>query len=158
MSQYNPYEPPRADSAYVPAEAATGDDAAVPEPIIEELRGTRPWILFLAILGFLGTGLMVLLGLAMFAMAGAAGMPAPFGLIYIAFAAVYLLPAIYLIRYGSSIALLVRDPRMERLGSALGAQRRFWKMVGIMAAVILALYPIGAAGVFVYYVAKGFPK
>jgi hypothetical protein len=142
MSQYNnPYQPPQMD---VPALApeATSDPAAVPDHIVEHLRGTRPWVFFLAVVGFLGGGLMVLAGLAMLVMSSAAKLPAWLGLIYIVLAAVCILPSVYMVMYGSSIGRLMRDPRMERLGAALAAQRTYWKAVGIMCAVMIALYPI----------------
>lgn len=149
-SQYtNPYAPPQAPELYPSAVApSAADDAAVPDGVLEPLRATRPWVLFLAIVGFIGAGLMVLLGLAMLAMGGArggpgAGMPAGIGLVYVVLAALYIWPSLHLLRYGSAITRLVRDPHMERLGVALGHQRSFWKLVGIMTAVVLALYPIG---------------
>jgi hypothetical protein len=35
---------------------------------------------------------------------------------------------------------------MERLGAALGHQRAFWKLIGIVTAVMVALYPIAIIG------------
>jgi hypothetical protein len=144
MSQYNPYSPPQ---TYVPtmAESPVDDPAAVPNHIVEHLRGTRPWVIFLAVVGFLGAGLMVLAGLVMFALSGTAKLPAWVGLIYILFSGVCLLPAIYMVRYASSIGRLLRDPRMERLGVALDSQRVYWKAVGIMCAALIAIYPIAIA-------------
>ena len=141
MSQYNPYSPPETHAPAM-AESPVDDPADVPDHIVEHLRGTRPWVIFLAIVGFLGSGLMALAGLAMMVMAGTAKIPAWVGLIYFVFAGVCLVPAIYLVRYGSSIGRLLRDPRMERLGVALDTQRIYWKAVGIMCAVLIALYPI----------------
>lgn len=143
MSQYNPYEPPRAADAYSQGAEVAGDADAVPDAIVEPLRATRPWVTFLAILGFIGAGLMGIGGLFILGLGRLGNLPAGFGLVYIVLGVVYVFPSLHLLRYGSAIARLVRDPRMERLGIALGHQRSFWKLVGIMTAVILALYPIG---------------
>src|SRR5262245_39420012 len=78
------------------------------------MRRTRPWVLFLSILGFLGAGLMFIVGIFMFfagAMASAVASSAgpmgglgPFiGLIYLALAAFYVVPSVLLWRYGMAI-------------------------------------------------------
>ncbi len=141
MAQYNPYQPPETD---VPAVApdAYRDPAAVPDHIVEQLRGTRPWVFFLAVVGFLGGGLMILAGLAMLVMSSTMKLPAWVGLLYLVLSVVCILPSAYMVNFGSSIGRLLRDPRMERLGSALGAQRSYWKTVGIMCAVLIVLYPV----------------
>jgi len=143
MNQYNnPYQPPQMD---VPALApeAQSDPAAVPDHIVEHLRGTRPWVFFLAVVGFLGGGLMVLAGLAMLVMSSSMkGLPGWVGFLYMVLSVVCILPSVYMVMYGSSIGRLMRDPRMERLGAALNAQRTYWKTVGIMCAIVIALYPV----------------
>src|SRR5438445_461415 len=58
----NPYEPPLAMAEPLPAASA----GQLPEELIEALRQTRPWVAFLAILGFVGSGLFMLGGLALF--------------------------------------------------------------------------------------------
>jgi hypothetical protein len=143
----NPYTAPRAADPYEPRIDAPEDQSVVPDGIVEQLRGTRPWVLFLAVMGFVGAGLMVLLGLFTFA-AGSLGsgrdkLPGAIGLVYVVLAALYVWPSLYLLRYGSAITRLVRDPHMERLGVALGHQRAFWKLLGIMTVVVMALYGIG---------------
>jgi hypothetical protein len=142
MSQYNPYQPPE---TAVPALApdAVHDPAAVPDHIVEQLRGTRPWVIFLAVLGFLGGGFMILAGLAMMFLASTMKqLPGWFGLIYLVFSVVCILPAVYMVLYVMSIGRLMREPRMERLSAALSAQRVYWKAVGIMCVALMALYPV----------------
>jgi hypothetical protein len=157
MAQYNPYSPPE---TYTPslAESPVDDPAAVPDHIVEQLRGTRPWVIFLAVLGFLGAGVMVLLGVVMMVVAGAATgsaakLPSWVGLVYVVFSAICLVPAIYMIRYASSIGRLIRDPRMELLGAALNAQRVYWKALGLMCIGMFVLYGVGFAGLMVAAIA-----
>jgi hypothetical protein len=155
MNPYaNPYAPPQAHAGPMLTDDLPAG-GAVSDAVVEPLRSTRPWVIFLAVLGFIGAGLMVVVGLAMLAMGRLIpNVPGAFGLIYIALGAVYVFPSLHLLRYGSAIARLVRDPRTDLLAVALGHQRSFWKLVGIMTAVLLALYPI-AIVVFVVMAMKG---
>src|SRR5262245_24163986 len=99
----NPYQPPRSSDYHdVVGGAATGE---VPGEAVEALRETRPWVTFLAVMGFIGAGFMVLAGLGML-IAGSPRMEASLGLVYIALAGLYVLPSVLLIRYSSSIGRL----------------------------------------------------
>jgi hypothetical protein len=160
MNPYsNPYAPPQADPAHVLADdrPAGGD---VPDEVVEPLRHTKPWVTFLAVLGFLGTGLMGLCGLFFLGVKSSlpnvsSGVSTGIGLLYIVLAAVYVFPSLYLLRYGSAIGRLVRDPRMERLVVALAQQRSFWRLVGIITAVLVGLYPVTIVVVVVLAVLRG---
>ncbi|MFT3767907.1 MAG: hypothetical protein QM820_20855 [Minicystis sp.] len=156
MARYdNPYLPPQSAGVDYSSGDAAPDSGEVPAPIVDLLRQTRPWVMFLAILGFIGTGLMALVGLGMLGMGKMGNLPAGVGFVYIVLAVIYLFPAVRLLRYASSIGLLLRDPRMERLRVAIESQKSFWKLVGIMTAIIVALYPIAIViGVFVAVAAK----
>ena len=160
MNPYtNPYAPPQAGPTHVLADdqPAGGD---VPDAVVEPLRRTKPWVTFLAVLGFIGTGLMGLCGLFFLAVTSSIpNMPSGFstgmGLVYLVLAAVYVFPSLYLLRYGSAIGRLVRDPRMERLVVALSQQRSFWTLVGIITAVLVGLYPVTIVVIVVIAVIKG---
>jgi hypothetical protein len=151
MNPYtNPYAPPQSPELYAPPMDAPVDPTVVPDAIVEQLRGTRPWVIFLAIVGLLVSGLAVLGGFGVMA-ASALTVPkgktdAMFlvigGVAYVLFGAIYVLPSVGLLRYGTAIGVLMREPRMEKLAAALDRQRWFWKAVGIMTAVMIALYPI----------------
>jgi hypothetical protein len=161
MNPYtNPYAPPQNTELYGAPVQAQGDPGVVPDSIVDKLRGTRPWVLFLAIVGFLCTGLIVLGGLGMMAMGAVANrsselLPlAGMGILYVLLGGLYVLPAVGLLRFATSISDLLREPRMERLGAALDNQRWFWKVVGIMTAVVLALYPIAIVVAVVAIAAK----
>jgi len=160
MNPYsNPYAPPQAGDPYMPGDGIPVEAGAVPDTVVEQLRRTRGWVTFMAIVGFLGAGLLVLIGVVMVG-AGTLGptggkLPAGVGLAYVLMGAFPIFPSLHLLRYGSAIGRLVRDPRLERLVVALGHQRSYWKLVGIMTAVMIALYPIAMVALVVIFAARG---
>ena len=118
---------------------------------IDMLRQTKPWVRLMSVICFVFAGLMVLSGLII-AMASAAigtrsglGLPAMVGVLYVALGAFYLVPGIMLHRYAGRIGRLMLSNRMNDLEEALGAQKSFWKFVGIMVLVMIGLYVVGIA-------------
>jgi hypothetical protein len=113
------------------------------------LAGTRPWVRLVSILGFLGAGFMFLVGIALAvggtAVTGALGEQGgpPFailGVIYACMGLLYFVPSLHLWRYGGHIQAYLHDPQTPRLELALEAQRRFWKFVGILAAISIVFF------------------
>lgn len=131
-------------------------NAAAPRAAVVLLRQTRPWVLFLSILGFVGTGFMLLGGLLVSVMSALApkeaGIPVWMGLIYVGLAAFYLLPSLFLFRYAASIRRLCDLGSEDALLEALGRQKSFWKLVGISTIVILCLYFLFVIGMMVFAV------
>jgi hypothetical protein len=120
----------------------------VSESMLESLQATRPWVKFLAILGFIFGGLMTVAGLMMsvaFTFVPAkAGLPhffgPVFGILYIVMAIFfYVLPCLYLLRYGSAITR-IPESGQAAMEEALRQQKTFWKYMGIFAIVVLVLY------------------
>lgn len=143
----NPYQPP---TASYDDRAQTGDGEVPPE-IVEAMRQTRPWVLFLGVLGFLSVGLMALLGLGVM-VANPKGMPGggALGLVYILLGVLYVVPALYLWRYGGRIGTLVQFPSMDALRDALVQQKSFWRFSGIMVAVLMGIYFLVILGAMAY--------
>ena len=116
----------------------------VSETVVELLRQTKPWVRFLLILGFIGAGLMALMGVV--ALIGGAVTQqfgiVGFGLLYAVLAVVYIFPSMLLFKYANRIGDLLRTGSERDLEGALERQKAFWKFVGIMAIVMLCLYPI----------------
>jgi hypothetical protein len=149
MSQYNPYEPPSAAHQNFPASDTSQGTGEVPPEIVDLMRQTKPWVTFLGVLGLIGAGLMVLFGLFAMMMGGSrSGVSGAIGIVYVLIAAIYVAPALHLLRYGSSIGPFLADPTIERLGGALGHQRSFWRFVGIMTVVMMAIYFLLFVGIF----------
>jgi len=123
---------------------------------MDALRGTKPWVRFLGIMAFIGAGFMALGGISMLSMSAmmpkSAGIPTWLGGVYLAMAALYIIPAVLLNRYANGIASLMRSQRMSDVERALGAQRSFWKFSGIMLIIVLCLYAVGIAAMVVWRV------
>lgn len=145
MNPYNPYEAPHANES-----PAAGPNADAQAMILEAMKRTRPWVLFLSILGFLGSGVMFLLGLFMLvagsAMTALAKGPMDkftplLGLVYIGFGAFQIAPSLLLFRYGSAIGdHSASGGAMPTLVTAVERQASFWRFAGIATAVIMGLY------------------
>lgn len=157
----NPYSAPSGTVA-APGTYSYGSNIAAASPgSIEALRLTRPWVLFLAILGFIGAGFMVLAGLVMMmagamagALAGSKEFPAWLGLLYFVLAPLYVAPSVKLIKYSSAISKLVASGGVSDLEEALNQQKGFWKLVGIMVIAVIALYVLILVGVVIFAISK----
>jgi hypothetical protein len=131
------------------APAPYGDDrAGVSDAAVEMLRQTRPWVMFLSVMSFIGSGFMLLGGISMMALgalvpkgAGASPLPtAALGAVYLPMAFLYIYPALKLWSYGSAIGRLTTSRSSIDLEAALGQQKSFWKFAGITTIVLIALY------------------
>jgi hypothetical protein len=105
--------------------------------VSQPLRGTQPWVRFLAIMGFIGAGFMVLAGLTAGIAGAATGRIETIGLmvIYPIMAVVYVFPSLFLLRYADRIRSFVASGQEQDLVGALDAQRSFWKFAGILTIV-----------------------
>lgn len=109
------------------------------------LDGTRPWARFLAIMGFVAAGIMVVLSVFMLAATPfmESGLMGPFmSMIYLLGAVLYVVPCLYLNRYASSIAEISRGGGPRAMAEALDHQRRFWRIMGILTIVMLCFYAL----------------
>jgi len=126
------------------------DQIVVSEQALGYLNETRPWVKFLAILGFVGIAFMVLA--SFFFMFGMSAMPARpgtqplpaafgalFGFFYLLFAALYFMPCLFLYRYSKAIAAIPGSGQAA-LEDALKNQKSVWKFWGILMAVMVCIY------------------
>jgi hypothetical protein len=112
---------------------------------MDMLRQTRPWVRLVSILMFIGAALAILGVLSMLAVSFAAtrgsfGAPMVMLILYTPFALLYIIPAVYLSRYAARINDLQKLNRADVLEKALEAQKSFWKFVGILIVVMIALW------------------
>ena len=139
------WDPPRSASLAPVADPRGGVNLdAIPEAI-EALRATKPWVRFLAVLGFIGTALMILVSLVILVSQHVArGFPAglrPLVAVgYLLIAILYVVPVVFLNRYASRIGTLLEDQTSDHLAQALEAQKSFWRYVGILALIVTILY------------------
>jgi hypothetical protein len=145
-------ENPYSSSATDPVSRSEG--SVISPGVIQALAGTKPWVRFCSIIGFICTGLVLLGGVSMMVaggfmattgdaggMSGLGGAPiALMGVVYLVIAVFYILPSLKLWRYGSHIVSFTESNSLSDLESALEAQRSFWKLAGILICVGIALY------------------
>ena len=127
----------------------------VSEGMLEALQATRPWVKFLAILGFVVMAFMILAGLIMFvgfsAIPERTGLPPVFGpifgVMYLVMAVFfYLIPCIYLLRYGNAIAR-IQASGQAALEEALKQQNLFGSIWGYSPLSRLrSMYFVSSAG------------
>jgi len=138
----NPFQAPE---TVVESNEGGGADPRL-DGAVTMLRQTKPWVRFISVMMFIGSAFMIFAGLLMM-MGAAVGAPPGFGvvlgIVYIAMALLYIVPAIFLWQYADRIALLMHERSAGALASALQAQKSFWKFVGIAILVIMGLYAVG---------------
>ncbi|HWE93777.1 MAG TPA: DUF4339 domain-containing protein [Tepidisphaeraceae bacterium] len=118
-----------------------GDATPVTPRTIDMLRQTRPWVIFFAVLMFLGAGFLLIGSvIGMFAaMQVRSGLVMIGPALNIAMSLLYIFPAVFLWRYASRIADLSYRKRAGDLESALEAQKSYWKFLGIVTLVVIGL-------------------
>ncbi len=155
MMQLNPYQSPRTVVGATDVGPMSGTE--VPGAVLGQLKRTKPWATFLGVLGLISSAICFLGGVAATVsptFLAAAQLPAFIGPLYVAIALVGLVPSIHLVRYGSSIAKLMRDGAMASLEVALGHQRAYWRFVGYLMLVFTVLYVLFFGGLIIAAIAR----
>ena len=117
------------------------------------LRETAKWAKFLAIIGFICCGLLILGGIfaaSIFATMGgmtsqlgspmAAGMGAMLTVVYICIALVYFFPCLFTYRFGSQMQAALRSNDQQLLLSSLRNLKAVYKFIGILTIIMLSFY------------------
>jgi len=114
------------------------------------LGETAKWAKFLAILGFVFCGLIVLVGLfaasflsaAMGKFGGEGSMMsgAALSFIYVLFALVYFFPCLYLYNFASKMQVALRNNDQQQLTQSFKNLKSCYKFLGILMIVILSIY------------------
>lgn len=114
---------------------------------VESLTETRKWTTFFSILGFIFVGLMVILALVMALILPflneAGQMPYPpilLSVIYLILGGIYLLPVIFLMRFGNLLKRALLSRSTEVFGEAMKNLALHFRTVGIMTIIFIALY------------------
>lgn len=159
---FNPYQAP---SAEVGVEGTTREavDGQPTPTLIEKLNGTGPWVLFLAVMGFIGAAFMALSGLSSLVMlplmsrlgqgatgGGEMGVFIGLSLFYIGGGAAYALLAYLLVRYYQGISAATRQRTFESVEVALGAQSRFWRAAGVTTVAMILLTIVFTVSMFIF--------
>ncbi len=139
-SEINPMEQPV---------AAEKKNLEITGDINKYLDSASKWSKFLAILGFVFIGIMVVAGFIMsiamsFLPFGQNNFfpfpPFLFGLIYLVIAAIYLLPLLYLFRFSTYIQRALATGNQNLLASAFKNLKAHYKFIAIFIIVMFCLY------------------
>ena len=116
---------------------------------VEFLQESAKWSKFMAIIGFIGIGLMVLVSLFMaigFGAMGASTMPelpfpmSVFSIIYVLFAAIYFFPVYYLYQYATKTSAALHSKNKQLLTDGLENLKSHHKFLGIFTLILVSLY------------------
>lgn len=118
------------------------------------LSETGKWGKFLAIMGFIGVGFLVVLSLFMGTLLsslnpGGDALPIPgflFGLIYLILAALYFFPVLYLFNFSSKIRKALAEKDNSILDEAFKNLKSHYKFIGILTVILLMFYVIFGLG------------
>jgi hypothetical protein len=124
----------------------------VSQESVSYLKETAKWGKFLAIVGFVMSGLLIVIGFfagtfiaRMSEMSG--GVPSPINpmflsVFYVLIAAIYIIPCYYLYKFSTELKVAVANTDSDNLTEAFKNQKSLYKFFGIFTAVILGLYAI----------------
>ncbi len=103
---------------------------------------TRKWAKFLAILGFIGSGLIAIMAVFAGSMFSAIWGGASFmiSVLYLLMALLYFFPSLYLYRFSEKANRALYKKDSNELEVALGNLKSTFKFYGIAAIVIISLY------------------
>jgi len=110
------------------------------------LQESAKWSKFMAIIGFIGIGLMVLVSLFMAIGLGVTNLPelpfsmSVFSIIYVLFAAIYFFPVYYLYQYATKTSAALHSKNKQLLADGLENLKSHHKFLGIFTLIIISLY------------------
>jgi hypothetical protein len=119
--------------------------------IVDSMEGTRPWALFCSILAFVASGfyalfaMLSLLGIRQ-SMVGTMVMFVMIG----ACASIFGFIGYLLLTYSKEAGAFVRSRDVAALEKALESQRSFWKTMGILASVLIAIMILMVIALFIF--------
>ena len=118
------------------------------------LSETAKWAKFIAIIGFIGIGVMILIGINMGALIGSmanaseelggwgTGFSALISVFYIGIAILYLYPVLKLYQFADRTKKALEGNSSETMSLAFESQKSMFKFMGIMTIAVLGLYVI----------------
>ncbi|MDR3139816.1 MAG: hypothetical protein LBT95_09145 [Treponema sp.] len=145
----NPYQSPQTESS--PAAPLTAQ-GVLTEAMVFYLRGASPWIRFIGVLSYIGSGFMAAAGLAMIVVSpgladssslfSSIGFNAGMGAVYIALGVIVFFPARFTYKFGAKIRSYLQSNAEQELELAFKNNKSLWKFYGILSIVYLAIIPV----------------
>ncbi len=127
------------------------------------LVATRKWALFLAIIGFIGLGVMILAAIFMMAFSTTysvfpgSGIPFVFiGFLYLIISVVYFFPVYYLLKFSTNMKKAVLLKNEITLEEAFRFLKNHYMFVGILMIIIISLYLLIIMGAMVAGIAAAY--
>ncbi|NQT78575.1 MAG: hypothetical protein HQ565_12760 [Bacteroidetes bacterium] len=127
------------------------------------LVATRKWALFLAIIGFIGLGIMILVALFMMAFSTTysafpgSGIPFVFiGFLYLIISVVYFFPVYYLLKFSTNMKKAVLLKNEITLEEAFRFLKNHYQFVGILMIIIISLYLLIIMGMMIAGIAAAY--
>ncbi len=147
---YNPYQAPNSDVATNKDEAVTlSNEKKYTNTMLQHLKDTKPWVRLISVVMFIGIGFMILGGIAIMFSSSlvnssvyggiGAGFALGMGFLYIILSGLYIIPAVFLNRYATSLKDLMSTGKTQFMEDALKHQKSFWKFMGILTAIGLGI-------------------
>lgn len=151
------------DTNYVLDDNVNNDDLVINRASIQYLGETARWAKFLAIVGFVFVGLMVIASffigtvfssmnelnsvypgtdMGMFGK----GMGVFMTIFYLIFAAIYFFPCLFLYRFASKTQMAIRQEDTIGLSDGLKNMKNYFQFCGILMAIFLGLYALMFVG------------
>lgn len=128
----------------------------IEEETLKDLDKTRKWTMFLAILGFIGIGLLVIIGLfagIFLSVFNTGNMPVGFPewiifLIILVLTAIYFFPVLFLFKFSKHTSNAVKNLDKIELHKAFKNLKKYYVYIGILIIIVLSLYVVAfiAAG------------
>ena len=145
------------DTSIEQESASRQSQLIIDKPIAVYLMETRKWGKFLAVVGFIGVGMMVLIGLGMMTffstfMPANANMPfSPgfLGIFYVLIAVMYYFPSLYLLRFSNKTKLALNNLSQEELTAAFQNLKSVFKFFGVMTLIVFILYAVILIGAMI---------
>ncbi len=115
------------------------------------LKETAKWVNFLAIMGFIGIGLIVIIAIFAGAIFSALPDSNPYAeisggiitVIYLLIAVLYFFPVLYMYRFADKMKTALRRNDEDALTDAFMHLKSHYKFIGILTIVMLAFYALG---------------
>lgn len=127
------------------------------EEAVLYLEETRRWAYFLSIIGFIGVGLMILVGVfigsAMNKYGGStfASVPAQMvSTVYMLIAIVYFFPILYLFRFAVRMKIGLHESNQESMNAAFKNMKSLFRFMGILSIIVISLYVVALISMLLF--------
>jgi hypothetical protein len=144
----NPYQSP--ESPIIP-ETSQNSGMPLTDTMLRYLIETSPWLRFIGIIGYIGSGMLCVTGIiSAIVMLATSNLIGEFGgypvwlfpLVYLPFGVLLFFPAHFTFKFGQRIRMYQNSHSNEDLELGLKYSRSYWKFMGILYIIYLAAIPV----------------